>query len=169
MLRLVLDTNVVLDIFYWRNAIAQPLLAADESGAAIFVTDARCLAEFAHVLRQSPFALDDASACKLVDRYRALVVLAQPFTLPAELAVLPRCKDPDDQKFLELARDAQADLLVTRDKALLTLARRKFALRRFRIVAPAQAVAMLLDARGSRRISPACDGRASVPGRSPPA
>jgi predicted nucleic acid-binding protein len=35
---------------------------------------------------------------------------------------LPRCEDPDDQKFLELARHAGARWLVSRDKALLKLA-----------------------------------------------
>lgn len=35
---------------------------------------------------------------------------------------LPVCRDPDDQKFLELARDAAAKTLITKDKALLKLA-----------------------------------------------
>jgi hypothetical protein len=52
--------------------------------------------------------------------------------------VLPRCRDPDDQKFLELARACRADLLLTRDRALLELARRT----PFRIVTP-RAWAML--------------------------
>ena len=51
----------------------------------------------------------------------------------AAVAALPRCSDPDDQKFLELARAAQADVLVTKDQALLDLARRKLP---FRIAAP---------------------------------
>jgi predicted nucleic acid-binding protein len=34
------------------------------------------------------------------------------------------CTDPDDQKFLDAAFSAAADLLLTRDKALLKLARR---------------------------------------------
>jgi predicted nucleic acid-binding protein len=37
---------------------------------------------------------------------------------------LPRCSDPDDQKFLALAQDAAADWLLTRDKAILRLKRR---------------------------------------------
>jgi predicted nucleic acid-binding protein len=48
-------------------------------------------------------------------------------------ASLPRCRDPHDQKFLELALAAQADALVTKDQALLELARRKLP---FRIAAP---------------------------------
>jgi len=38
---------------------------------------------------------------------------------------LPACKDPDDQKFLELAVGAGATHLLTRDRALLKMARRR--------------------------------------------
>jgi predicted nucleic acid-binding protein len=38
---------------------------------------------------------------------------------------LPVCSDKADQKFLELARDAGAEVLITKDKALLKLARRR--------------------------------------------
>jgi predicted nucleic acid-binding protein len=36
--------------------------------------------------------------------------------------LLPVCKDRADQKFLEIARDAGASVLITKDKALLKLA-----------------------------------------------
>lgn len=38
---------------------------------------------------------------------------------------LPRCRDPEDQKFLECAWFHHATWLITRDKALLRLARRR--------------------------------------------
>ena len=53
--------------------------------------------------------------------------------LAYDLARLPKCRDPDDQKFLELAFAAQAGILVTKDHKLLELARRT---REFRILAP---------------------------------
>ena len=48
---------------------------------------------------------------------------------------LPKCRDADDQKFLEAALAAQADFLVTKDEALLVLAKRDLP---FRIVKPGQ-------------------------------
>ena len=48
---------------------------------------------------------------------------------------MPRCRDPDDQKFLEAAAAARADALITKDEALLELARRKTKLP-FRILTP---------------------------------
>jgi len=51
----------------------------------------------------------------------------------AERARLPACRDPDDQKFLEAALAARAEFLVTKDRALLDLARQ---VAHFHIVAP---------------------------------
>jgi len=42
-----------------------------------------------------------------------------------ERARLPVCRDRDDQKFLELAAAAGADCLVTKDRELLALSRRR--------------------------------------------
>jgi predicted nucleic acid-binding protein len=50
-----------------------------------------------------------------------------------ERAMLPACHDPDDQKFMEAALAAGAHFLVTKDRALLELARRTL---RFSIVPP---------------------------------
>jgi predicted nucleic acid-binding protein len=58
-------------------------------------------------------------------------------TLPEpQRAGLPRCRDPDDQKFLEAALAAHADFLITKDRALLHVARRRSRALPFRIVTP---------------------------------
>jgi len=49
---------------------------------------------------------------------------------------LPVCTDRDDQKFLEIARDAGAQVLVTKDKALLKLGRKTLQAGLFRIMFP---------------------------------
>ena len=56
---------------------------------------------------------------------------------------LPVCRDPDDQKFLALAFACRADFLVTKDRMLLELARRKIRRAPFGIVTPAQLNAAL--------------------------
>ena len=66
-----------------------------------------------------------------------------PFTthaVPAEGNPLPKCDDPDDQKFLELALACGAAFLVTRDGALLDLAEHKVRPLPYRIVTPRQLV-----------------------------
>jgi predicted nucleic acid-binding protein len=63
---------------------------------------------------------------------------------PQESIILPKCKDKDDQKFLELARDGQADWLVTADKALLKLRRGRRLESLFHILTPDEVLAPLL-------------------------
>jgi len=56
-------------------------------------------------------------------------------TEPSARAV-PRCADPDDQKFLQLAADGAARWLLSRDDAVLALARRTQRDGLFEILAP---------------------------------
>jgi len=137
MLRLVLDTNVVLDLLYWNDPAAIPLLQAIDRGNARPLCDSACLEELRLVLRLTRFGLDESAQAELWQRYRDL---CEPVaTPPAQPRPLPRCKDADDQKFIELAFAGAADLLVTKDKALLALARRRKALGRLMIVTPGEA------------------------------
>lgn len=139
--RLVLDTNVVLDLIVFRDAGVTPLAAALASGRAHCVVNAEGLAELALVLARPRFGLDAADRAALIAGYRAMA-LEVPSGSAAAVR-LPRCRDPDDQKFLELARDATADYLVTKDKALLRLNRARHGLARFRILTPAALAALL--------------------------
>lgn len=143
MPHLVLDTNVVLDLYYWQDEAAAPLLTALADGSASAVTDARCFEELQHVLRLDRFALDADAQQALAQRYRDACRWHD--TPPLPTRSLPRCKDPDDQKFLELALAADADLLVTKDKALLALARRRQALGKLAIVTPPVAARRLAE------------------------
>jgi putative PIN family toxin of toxin-antitoxin system len=130
---IVLDTNVCLDLFVFHDARWAPLLAALESGAVRAVTRADCRDEYRIVLHYPHLPLDDASREQARARFDALI----PVVAPDSRALrLPVCTDRDDQKFLELARDADAAILVTKDKALLKLARRTARDGLFRIMPP---------------------------------
>jgi putative PIN family toxin of toxin-antitoxin system len=117
---LVLDTNVVLDLFHFDDEAARPLRAALEDGHARCGVSTATLAELRQVLTYPHFALDAARQDALFVRYAALAELR---AAPMETR-LPRCSDPDDQKFLELAAASGAGLLVSKDRALLKLRRR---------------------------------------------
>jgi len=131
MLRIVLDTNVVLDLFHWANLDAVPIMAALEAGRIECLADARTLDELQRVLTYPQLKLTPAMIAERWARYSGLVQVVA----CGEAPPLPRCKDRDDQKFLELAARAEADILVSKDKALLKLrGRTKLA---FQIVKPA--------------------------------
>ena len=133
MLRLVLDTNVVLDLFHWGNVDAVPIMAALEAGLIECLADRRTLDELQRVLTYPQLKLTPEMIVDRYQRYSSLVQLVD----EGEAPPLPRCKDRDDQMFLELAARANADVLVTKDKALLKLrGRTKLA---FRILKPAAA------------------------------
>jgi len=139
-LSVVLDTNVVLDLLHFRDPAIEPIRASLQSGRAACVVNAACRDELAHVLSHAKFIIADDEARRILDAYTAM---AQTCTAAADIA-LPQCRDPDDQKFLELARAAKADLLVTKDKALLALAKKTGRLG-FRILTPAGAAALLAE------------------------
>ncbi len=135
--RVVLDSNVWIDILVFDDNATRPIHAALERGDLHAVIDSRCLAELAHVLDYPQFvarAVDKAAALAAVAR---LATLAQPQAVPVDGAALPKCKDRDDQKFLELAHAVRADWLVSKDRALLKLNKRTTRDFGFRIAEPA--------------------------------
>ena len=140
-MRVVLDTNVLLSLYVFSDSCFAPLRSCIEAGSWLALTNAVCLDEFRRVLAYPEFALEAAAQQAALDSYCACAV-AVPGTTQERFS-LPRCSDNDDQKFLELARDGHAHSLITSDKALLVLARRRKMAGRFRIIGPEVALSEL--------------------------
>lgn len=135
--RLVLDTNVALDLFVFRDAACAHLRLALQQGRALAVVDEPCRAEWLAVLAYPQFALGQEARRQAMAAFDQAVSLLPPTALaPRSDIKLPRCADPDDQKFLELALAAGAHCLLSKDKALLQLARRTAREGWFRILCP---------------------------------
>ena len=142
--RLVLDTNVVMDLFHFRAPPLAPLMTAIESGAVVCLVNEKTLAELKRVTGYKQFKLDDAGQQRLFDAYRSRVTLVtQP--MPQAAPKLPRCGDPDDQMFLELALIGRADILISRDNLVLKLAKSRQRPCPFAILPPEQALPRLFD------------------------
>ena len=125
--RLVLDTNIWLDWLVFADTGIAHIRQLQEAGHVELLIDAACEAELVRVLAY-PFSkgpLDAAQQAAALATCRRLTTRVEMDLPPPERARLPRCPDPDDQKFLELAFAAHADILVTKDRALLDLSRRK--------------------------------------------
>ncbi|MGX4640258.1 putative toxin-antitoxin system toxin component, PIN family [Massilia sp. SYSU DXS3249] len=129
----VIDTNVCLDLFVFHDPRWASLLGALERGELRAVTRADCRDEYLAVLHYPHLPLDEESRLLAAARFDALMAVVAPDSKPVRL---PVCSDRDDQKFLELARDAGAAILITKDKALLKLGRKTAQGGLFRIMLP---------------------------------
>ncbi|KRF02212.1 toxin [Frateuria sp. Soil773] len=123
--RIVLDTNVCLDLFLFGDPQSAALHAAMREGAIEAVTRRDCREEWLRVLHYPQLPIDETLRPGLAQAFDALVRCLPDGEAEAEPGVaLPRCADPDDQKFLELAQAAGARWLVSKDNELLRLAPR---------------------------------------------
>lgn len=139
--KIVLDTNVCLDLFVF----ADPRWLALHHALRTSQVHAACRQdgrdEWLAVLHYPHLPVNDDNRAQIVSSFDQVIHLEQPI---ARAHVLPKCSDKDDQKFLEFARDSHAAYLITKDKALLKLARKIRALNLFIIETPEQFVARLV-------------------------
>jgi putative PIN family toxin of toxin-antitoxin system len=120
--RVVLDTNIVLDLWLYKDAATPVLLAALEGNSVQWLATQvmrdeleRVLA-YTHIVKRLAFSeLTAADILAQFDAHAQLVAIA-----PKALFV---CKDPDDQKFIDLAAHYQTQL-ISKDKAVLTMRNR---------------------------------------------
>ncbi|GAA7755165.1 MAG: putative toxin-antitoxin system toxin component, PIN family [Burkholderiaceae bacterium] len=120
--RVVLDSNIWVDLLVFRDPHVEPIRAALAAGAIAPVIRADCREELRRVLAYpqfARFAVDIDAALAEVDRFTTLE--PAPTQEDADAIRLPKCKDTDDQKFIELAHFSRAALLVSKDKAVLKL------------------------------------------------
>lgn len=133
---LVLDTNVCLDLFVFLDPRWVQLLDAMQRGTVRAITRSDCRSEWLAVLNYPRLKLDADNQAACAAAFDALIACQdKPDPDPAR-PMLPTCTDRDDQKFLELAFDAKADVLISKDKAVLRLARRTARLGMFAIQSP---------------------------------
>ncbi|KAF1044711.1 PIN domain-containing protein [Xylophilus sp.] len=120
---LVIDTNIVLDVFVFDDAAALPLRAALEAGRARWIATAAMRTELARVLGYPQIAPRLAfyrlAAGDVLARFDAAVRELLPDAPRAAWV----CKDADDQKFIDLAVAHRAALL-SKDRAVLALRKR---------------------------------------------
>jgi len=127
--KLVLDTNVVIDWLVFDHPYLNPLRLAVQSGCAIVYTAEPAISELRRVLTYRELRLDAARRSDVMSRYLAATrqlteTASQSATAERLPPGFPRCRDPDDDPFVALAFLSRADALVSRDKAVLKLKRK---------------------------------------------
>ena len=123
---IVLDTNIILDVFVFNDAAAEPLRQALTEKTIDWVATQPVREELARVL-----AYPKIAARRAYDNLSVDDVLAK-FDQHARLVdVAPKanvtCSDADDQKFIDLAVQHTA-LLISKDKDVISMKKRLLAL-----------------------------------------
>lgn len=121
----VLDTNIVLDLFVFADAAAKPVKKALEAGELDWLATQPMRDELARVLaypkivpRLDFYQLSADDVLASFDRHARLLEVAAKASLT--------CSDPDDQKFIDLAVAGQA-LLLSKDRHVLSMSKRLLA------------------------------------------
>jgi putative PIN family toxin of toxin-antitoxin system len=126
--KLVLDTNVVIDWLVFDDEFLASFREQVRAGAVQIITHAPAVTELRRVLAYPILKLVPERQTAVLEQYAALSSLVESDLAAALPTGFPRCRDSDDDPFVRLAWQAGADALVSRDKAVLKLARkaRKF-------------------------------------------
>ena len=119
---IVLDTNIVLDVFVFNDPACESLKRALASEKLQWLATLPMRDELARVLGYPKIAVRLAfyqlSAAQVLARFDALARLVE---------VAPKagvtCSDPDDQKFIDLAV-AHGAMLLSKDRALICMNKR---------------------------------------------
>lgn len=117
--RVVLDTNVLISALVFAAGASGQLRCAWQVRRCIPLASTATIGELLRVLAYPRFRLSPKDQ---EDLLADLLPWAEVVEVATEDAELPRCRDPHDQKFLELAAAANATLIVTGDQDLLVLA-----------------------------------------------
>lgn len=123
---IVLDTNIVLDLFVFNDPATQPLQQALDAQQLRWIATAAMREELARVLdykqivpRLAYYQRTAADVLMQFDHHVQLV--------PVAPKAWVTCRDADDQKFIDLAVAHQC-LLLSKDQAVLCMAKRLLAL-----------------------------------------
>jgi len=119
-MRLVLDTNTIISALLWKGAPHDLLAAAREKRAATLHTSAKLLAELVDVLSRAKLAsavtATGANPEALLRRYMNLAQVHATAAIPPVVL-----SDPDDDEVLACAIAANAQLIVSGDRDLVSL------------------------------------------------
>ena len=118
----VIDTNIVLDLWLFEDPATIPLRAALQSGAISHLATESMRDELERVLAYphlvKRMAKSNIQAHDILNRFDEYLLAAEPAAKAAFT-----CKDPDDQKFIDLAV-AHAAPLLSKDKAIVCMKKR---------------------------------------------
>ncbi len=125
-MNIVLDTNIVLDLYVFCDPATVPLQGGLASGQWHWVATDAMRSELQRVLAYPHIAARLLASGQAADRVMAQFDAGARIE-PAAAKAPVACQDPDDQKFIDLAVQHKA-VLLSKDKAVLCMRKRLLAL-----------------------------------------
>lgn len=107
MIRVVLDTNIVVSAALQRKGNPSAVMALVSEGLIIPCTSQPILTEYPEVLARARIGVDPLRSAHIQQLLASISILVAP-----SVAVMI-ARDPDDNMFLECAEEARADFLIT--------------------------------------------------------
>jgi putative PIN family toxin of toxin-antitoxin system len=129
MKKIVIDTNIAVSALLFRNSVPDRALRWASIHCIILLSEATWT-ELEKVLSRRKFN----KYFSVEQRITALQNFKESAQIIKIISKIELCRDPKDNKFLELAADGQADYLITGDQDLLALN----SFRKTEIITPAQ-------------------------------
>jgi putative PIN family toxin of toxin-antitoxin system len=120
--RVVIDTNVVLSAHVFARGPLQPLREVWMNGRIQPLLSRETTGELLRVLTYPKFALSAQDQDDLIADYLPYCTAV---TIPNPPPASPKCRDPYDIPFLQLAVAGKAQALITGDRDLLALSGRQ--------------------------------------------
>ena len=117
--RVVLDTNVILSALVFRGGAAGQVRLAWQRGLVLPLASTATVRELVRVLAYPKFCLSRAEQDELLADYLPYVKVVRIAHPPP---AVPDCRDALDLPFMHLAVAGKAQVLVSGDRDLLTLA-----------------------------------------------
>jgi len=107
MIRVVVDTNVIVSALLHSGSLPEAVLNLAFSSNIRWIASEPILAEYEEVLQRPRLAINSAKAADAITKIRACVSLVAPSLR------INATSDPDDNIFLECAQAGDADYIVT--------------------------------------------------------
>lgn len=115
MVRITLDTNVLISATLWEGSVSKRLLDNLIRSDCIIFSSPEIIDEYREVLTRE-FEMDEEETYKIIE------TLHKALTIIETTSRINHVKtDPDDNKILECAIDSRSDNIITYDKHLLVL------------------------------------------------
>ena len=116
--RLVLDTNVILDLLVFKDPSAEPIRLLLDAKQVDAVRTPASMAELIDVIGRPTFKLNREDQATIVRAWETSSRLLEDMAIePAPFT----CRDPDDQVFIDMAYSIRPAFLLSKDLRVLEL------------------------------------------------